>query len=714
MKNKAKIMIVLFTLTFALGTLVLLYASDDVLRRFRWFVFNDPLQLIADVTLGLRTSSGLWYAWVSLSAMIMVGLTIKLAMNAELRAFSNRLVEAEVAKAELESALQDSLWKEKHARGAKDTAMKDLEATVGKLMVAEHQLIESNQLVNIRDKELNALRSQVNILADQPGGMASGSVQQQQELRDELRLKTELLQAKDAAVGELEKNLNGKVHALETQLITKEQSLKEYDNEMKTLQQELNKTRAARTQAENLLAEELKKEKQGLQAKDSAIKELERNLAGKIRTLTTQLGEKQDLLQSRSLELEALKAEVNTLTKAEAEAASARDRAENVLQQELKKKTELLMSKDAAFKELRESSTTRVYALENQLNDKEKLLRERDKELEMFKAQLTRTGAAKNQVESSLAEELRKEREALRTKDSGIKELEKEWRGKLHALETQMSEKQELLQIRSTELESLKSEVNLLTTRVAEAASTKERAEKALQQELKKNAELLQSKDLAFKELQTNVSARFRDLETQISAKESSLNEHNAQLDALRNQLTKMGAAKQDVEDLLRKELDKTKAVLETKDSALKQLEESLSKSVKSLENKLRERDTLLSSRDGELEALRSEVGTLKARLIKMTSTPVRTEGLPQEKISNEATLKELEEGSKRIRALEGLLSEKEEILKHNDEKMERLESELKEKRKELARHEIEVWQDIEKRGLWKRRLAKFGISLKD
>jgi chromosome segregation ATPase len=714
MKNKTKIMIVLFTLTFALGTLVLLYASDDVLRRFRWFVYNDPLQLIADVTLGLRTSNGLWYAWVSLSAMIMVGLTIKLAMNAELRAFSNRLVEAEVAKAELESALQDSLWKEKHARGAKDTAMKDLEATVGKLMVAEHQLIESNQLVNIRDKELNTLRSQVNILADQPGGMASGSVQQQQELRDELRLKTELLQAKDAAVGELEKNLNGKVHALETQLITKEQSLKEYDNEMKTLQQELNKTRAARTQAENLLAEELKKEKQGLQAKDSAIKELERNLAGKIRTLTTQLGEKQDLLQSRSLELEALKAEVNTLTKAEAEAASARDRAENVLQQELKKKTELLMSKDAAFKELRESSTNSVYALENQLNDKEKLLSERDKELETLKAQLTRTGAAKNQVESSLAEELRKEREALRTKDSGIKELEKEWRGKLHALETQMSEKQELLQIRSTELESLKSEVNLLTTRVAEAASTKERAEKALQQELKKNAEVLQSKDLAFKELQTNVSARFRDLETQISAKESSLNEHNAQLDALRNQLTKMGAAKQDVEDLLRKELDKTKAVLETKDSALKQLEESLSKSVKSLENKLRERDTLLSSRDGELEALRSEVGTLKARLIKMTSTPVRTEGLPQEKISNEATLKELEEGSKRIRALEGLLSEKEEILKHNDEKMERLESELKEKRKELARHEIEVWQDIEKRGLWKRRLAKFGISLKD
>mgnify|MGYP003693683439 CR=1 FL=1 len=155
MKNKTKIMIVLFTLTFALGTLVLLYASDDVLRRFRWFVFNDPLQLIADVTLGLRTSSGLWYAWVSLSAMIMVGLTIKLAMNAELRAFSNRLVEAEVATRLSWRARCRIPFGKKSTHGAQRHGDEGIsEATVGKLMVAEHQLIESNQLVNIRDKEL--------------------------------------------------------------------------------------------------------------------------------------------------------------------------------------------------------------------------------------------------------------------------------------------------------------------------------------------------------------------------------------------------------------------------------------------------------------------------------------------------------------------------------------------------------------------------------
>ncbi|HSE85539.1 MAG TPA: hypothetical protein VLJ79_04910, partial [Candidatus Binatia bacterium] len=407
-------MILLFTLTLALGTLVLLYASDDVLRRFRWFVFNDPLQLVADVMLGLRTSHSLWYGWISLSAMIMVGLTIKLAMNAELRAFSNRLVEAEVAKAELETSLQDSLWKEKHARGAKDAAMQDLEASVSKLMAAEHELIESRQLLEIQDKELNALRSQVNILADQPSEMASASVQQQRELRDELRKKTELLQAKEAAVRDLERNLAGKVHALETQLSTKEKLLKDHDRELKTLQQELNKARATRNEAENSLAEELRKEQQALQAKDSTMKELEKNLTAKIRALNVQLNQKQELLQDRSTELETLRADVNVLTKQLADAASVKDRAEKLLQQELKREKELLQSKDLAFKELRESSTARIHALETQLNDKDKLMTEREKELETLKVQLTRTGAAKNQVESSLVDELRKEREALR------------------------------------------------------------------------------------------------------------------------------------------------------------------------------------------------------------------------------------------------------------------------------------------------------------
>jgi chromosome segregation ATPase len=186
------------------------------------------------------------------------------------------------------------------------------------------------------------------------------------------------------------------------------------------------------------------------------------------------------------------------------------------------------------------------------------------------------------------------------------------------------------------------------------------------------------------------------------------------ELDALRSQLTKMGSSQQEVETLLRQELGKAKAALEAKDSNIKELEERSRKAVNTLEHQLREQEKLLTSRDGELAALRSEVGTLKTRLSKAGPATERAEGLQQGKTANEGVMKQLEESSKRTRFLESMLSEKEELLKANGEKLERLESELKEKRKELARHEIEVWQAIEKRGLWKRRLSKFGISLKD
>jgi chromosome segregation ATPase len=714
MRIQTKIMIVVFTLTLALGALVLMYASDDVLRRFRWYVSNDPVQLIADVAIGLRTSGSLWYAWISFSAMIMVGIIIKLAMNAELRAFSNRLVEAEVSKAELETLLEDSQWREKHARAAKDVAVKDLEETVTKFMAAERQLIENQELLDNRERELIRLRSQVNALAEQSGVILSPDQQEQREVRVELRKKTELLQAKESTIRQLEAELTGKIQTLETQVGSKDKALNERDRELLRVNEELSRARTAMNRAESSLAETLRKDTQALQAKNSEIKDLEKNLNAKIRVLNAQLVEKQQQLENRSGELETLKTEISALSKQAADVASARERAENMLQQELKKKTELLQSKDAAFKELRESSTANVYALENQLNDKEKLLKDRDKELEALKLQLTRTGAAKNQVEISLAEELRKERESFRAKDAALKELEKDWRAKLHALETQMAEKQELLQVRNTELEALKSEATLLTARVAEASLTRDRAEKALQQELKKKTELLQSKDTAFKELESNLTGRFHDLENHLIEKEASLKDRTAELDALRSQLTKMGSSQQEVETLLRQDLRKAKAVLEAKELTIKELEERSNQAVKTLEHQLREQEKLLSSRDGELTALRSEVGTLKIRLSKAGPTTERAEGLQQGKIANEAVMKRLEESSKRVRSLESLLSEKEDLLKANGEKLERLESELKEKRKELARHEIGVWQQIEKRGMWKRRLSKFGISLKD
>ena len=283
-------MIVVFTVTLALGALVLMYASDDVLRRFRWYVLNDPLQLLADVTLGLRTSGGLWYGWISLSAMIMVGLTIKLVMNAELRAFSNRLVEAQVAKAELETILEDSQWKERHARAAKDVAMKDLEATVGKFMAAERQLMDNQELLESQERELMGLRSQVNALTEQSGGIVSPDLEEQRELRVELRKKTELLQTKESTIRQLEKNLTGKVQTLETQLVAKDKALREREKELVCSTKTWAGRRPLTNRAEEFPRGGLRKEDQALQAKDSAMKDLEKNLTAKVRALKRAVG----------------------------------------------------------------------------------------------------------------------------------------------------------------------------------------------------------------------------------------------------------------------------------------------------------------------------------------------------------------------------------------------------------------------------------------
>ena len=67
-----------------------------------------------------------------------------------------------------------------------------------------------------------------------------------------------------------------------------------------------------------------------------------------------------------------------------------------------------------------------------------------------------------------------------------------------------------------------------------------------------------------------------------------------------------------------------------------------------------------------------------------------------------------------RDRGMDTLLSEREELLKARDKLIQNLMTELKEKKTQLARQEIEEWKGIERREAWKHRLAKVGIRLKD
>jgi chromosome segregation ATPase len=338
-------------------------------------------------------------------------------------------------------------------------------------------------------------------------------------------------------------------------------------------------------------------------------------------------------------------------------------------------------------------------------------LKDRDAELLALRSRvhaLAQTGSAKEQSQSLLQQELKTQAEALRAKDAAIKEKEKKLDRKIQALEIQLSEKEALLQSRSTELDGLKGEVSVVAGRLADAASAKERAENLLQQELKKRSELLRSKDSALQEAEKNLLAKVRTLENQLGERDVFLRERDAHMQDLQAQLTKMGSSNEEARRLLSDELKKLRPVLAAKDAAIKALEEKWTTTVRPLEEQVGGQETLLQQRAGQIEALRSELDTLKTQLAETGSVSEPAEG------ARVPRTKEFEESMKRIHTLERSLRETGDLMKTRDEKIERLEAELKDKRTELARHEIEVWQAVERRSQWKRRLSKFGIPMKD
>jgi chromosome segregation ATPase len=713
MRTRDKIAILLFSLTLGLGALIFWQSSsnDTELRRFRWFAAKAPMHLLTDEIFTAENAPSLWFGGLSLGGMILLGMILKVINGAEIRAFRDRLIQMEVAKAELETLLQDAVWKEKHARDAKESTVKELESNLNRIYDLENQVRETEQRLWIREKEFKALSSQGGAGTEAARGAGAAKAARDKALQEEIKKNAELLQAKDTAMQQLESRLSGKIRSLETELGDHVKLLRRRDDELEALETQLAERSAAQSRAESLLEEEFEKRKQSTQAKESAISDLGKRLKGEIDGLQTQLSEQRSLLHIRNTEATELKAEVNALTAQLADAASAKERVESRRLEELKKQTQSLQAKDAAIKKIEERVQATVRDFAGRLAEKEKLLKDRDAELLALRSRvhaLAETGSAKEQSQGLLQQELKSHAEALRAKDAAIKELEKKLGGKNRVLEAQLSEKEALLQSRITELDSLKGEAKVLTERLADAAAAKERAENLLQQELKKRSDLLRSKDSALQETEKSLLAKIRTLENQMGERDAFLKERGAQMQDLQAQLTKMGSSNEEARRLLSDELKKLKPVLAAKDAAIKALEEKWTATVRPLEEQVGGQETLLQQRAAQIEALRSELDTLKTQLAATGPISEPAEGEPVSRT------KEFEESMKRIHALERSLGETSDLMKIRDEKIERLEAELKEKRTELARHEIEIWQTVERRGQWKRRLSKIGIQMKD
>jgi len=408
-----------------------------------------------------------------------------------------------------------------------------------------------------------------------------------------------------------------------------------------------------------MVREELKRMTELLEAKDSTITELENSLSGK-----------QQLLQNRSKELDGLKSKADVLTEQLTDFRLAKERAENVLQQELKK-TKVLQAKDSI-----------ITGLENNLIVTQELLQSRSQELDALKSkvntlteQLTDLRLAKERAENVLQQELKKIK-ALQAKDSIVTELENSSSGRVHALESELSEKQELLQARNGELKTARSKVNTMRERLAALGTAKKQTENVLQQQLKKKTELLQSKDAAMKDLQESLNTRIHALEGQVKEKEKLLQERDAEfaLVSEANSLTESGSARDRAKSLLLQELQSRTELLQAKDAVVKELQERLNATVHALENARSELETLMKQRDAELPAkeqaerlLRPDRKGMNSKLLELGAAKARAAASLQAEEAKRASESNDESVS---------LTDKDEVLETDDGQSEGLNTE--------------------------------------
>src|SRR5215813_2135167 len=249
------------------------------------------------------------------------------------------------------------------------------------------------------------------------------------------------------------------------------------------------------------LLESINKHTESLvKAKDVAIKELEEGLNAKVHAVESHLREKAELLKSRDGQLEALRSEVTVLTERMAEIESVNKQAESLLQEEVRRKEEVLQAKDVAIKELEEGLKAKRHAVENHRREKEAHLKSRDGQLEALRSEVTALMAemesVNRQAEGLWQEEVRRKEEVLQAKDVAIKELEEGLNAKVHAVESHLREKEELLKSRDGQLEALRSEVTAFTERMAEIESVNKQVQGLLQEEVKRKEEVLQAQHL--------------------------------------------------------------------------------------------------------------------------------------------------------------------------------------------------------------------------
>ena len=316
-------------------------------------------------------------------------------------------------------------------------------------------------------------------------------------------------QAKESAMKDLESSID-KIEILLTELNEKERLLKVRESELVSMKADpTSRPGLAPGRAlgpDRMLAEELRKKTEALQAKDGTIKDLEQRLSAKTAQWDNQLREKEKQLKGREGEMEGLRFQINDLSDQLADLEAARKRLEERLHDETRRRREIIEASEIASKAEEQRLEEQLRALEGQLSEREKLLKGRDAEFNNLRRQIDELGAAKERAEKSLHEQLGQTEQAQQATDSAIRDIEQRFGASIQALKTEIGEKNMLLEVRDGEINALQSEVKVAMARLSELAAAKERTEASLREELAKEQQR-SSRDVSSLELEERYSS---------------------------------------------------------------------------------------------------------------------------------------------------------------------------------------------------------------
>ena len=452
------------------------------------------------------------------------------------------------------------------------TATRELEERLNaQLHDLQRELSEKQELLEARSQEVGELAAKTNDLQEQITYLELTNKQTVKEakaaaraIEDSLRIRVQEIEATVAEKAQLLQNRATEFESAQSEIALLRQHIQGL--ELTGAQTAVAASEATRIR-ETLEAElvvlhtTVEQKNLSLQQNHATTRELEKRLTAQLRDLQEELAEKQGLLETRGQEVGELTAKTNDLQ----EQITCLELANKQTVKEAKAAARALEdSLRAQIQELEATVSEKAQGLQNRTVELESaqseaaLLRERIQQLELTGAQIEDAKNEADRRREALQHELDNVHRALEQKDRSFAQQEAEFKEsndllhvQLRNLQSQLTERQQLLDAkdgdlahaagqiaglegRITQLESLHAQAQ--TAAATEVARVRHEAQSeaaALQTSLREKEEALQQHQAAIAELEANLNGQIQDLRNQLTQKQGLLDRRDQELQTI-------------------------------------------------------------------------------------------------------------------------------------------------------------------------------------